>query len=112
MPRRDEQRLADILDALDWVARAIVGKDSRDFLGDELLRYAVAQRLIVVGEAAARLSPEVRANRSAVAWADVVAFRNLLVHEYFGIDWLVVWQTATVEGPKLRSEIAKMAAED
>ena len=58
--RRDEQRLSDILEALDWIARAIAGKTEAGFLADETLCYAVAQRLTTVGEAVARLSPELK----------------------------------------------------
>ncbi len=45
--RRDDQRLVDIPDALDWIARAIAGKAEEDFLADETLCYAVAQRQAV-----------------------------------------------------------------
>ena len=39
-------------------------------------------------------------------WPKIVAFRNVLVHAYFGIDWSEVWRAATKEAPELRSEIA------
>ena len=51
--RRDRQRLDDILEALDSLARIIQGSDEAGFLSDEVVRYAVVQRLTVVGEAAA-----------------------------------------------------------
>ena len=52
-----EQRLNDILEALDWIARAVSGRTEADFLADETLCYAVAQKLTIIGEAVARLSP-------------------------------------------------------
>ena len=48
--RRDEQRLSDILDALDWIAKAVSGRTEDEFVADETLCYAVAQRLTTVGE--------------------------------------------------------------
>ena len=54
--RRDRQRLGDILEALDSLARIIHGRDEAEFLRDEIVRYAVVQRLTVVGEAAASLA--------------------------------------------------------
>ena len=54
--RRDYQRLQDILDALDSVERMIAGCKDAEFLNNETLCYAIAQRLTVVGEAASRLS--------------------------------------------------------
>lgn len=85
--RRDEQRLCDILEALDWIAEAIAGRTEAGFVTDETLCYAVAQRLTTVGEAAARLSPELKAQYSSVPWQDIVGLRNILVHEYFGVHW-------------------------
>lgn len=47
--RRDEQRLADILEALDWIAKAISGRTEAEFLAGETLCYAIAQKLTIIG---------------------------------------------------------------
>lgn len=106
--RRDHQRLHDILEALDSVAKMIGGRTEAEFLGNETLCYAIAHRLTVVGEAAGRLSPEVRERNPSVPWADIVGLRNILVHEYFGIHWPLVWQTAVDHAPVLRARIAEI----
>ena len=80
--RRDQQRLNDILEALDWIAKGIAGRTEADFLADETLCYAVAQKLTIIGEAVARLSPEITARYNSVPWPDIVGLRNILVHEY------------------------------
>src|SRR5664280_3603094 len=89
--RRDRQRLNDMLGALDWIAKAVSGRTEADFLADETLCYAVAQKLTIIGEAVARLSPELTARHSSVPWPDIMGLRNILVHEYFGIYWPLVW---------------------
>ena len=104
--RRDQQRLNDILEALDWIARAIAGRTEAEFLADETLCYAVAQKLTIIGEAVARLSPEITARHNSVPWPDIVGLRNFLVHEYFGIHWPLVWQTAADHAPALRVQVA------
>jgi len=109
--RRDDQRLDDILEALDWISRAVVGKTEADFVADDTLCYAVAQRLTTVGEAVARLSFEVKARDASVPWQDIVGLRNILVHEYFGIHWPLVWQTAVDHVPVLRAQIAAVCEE-
>ena len=106
--RRDEQRLADILEALDWIAKAISGRTEAEFLADETLCYAIAQKLTIIGEAVARLSPELTARHNSVPWPDIVGLRNILVHEYFGIYWPLVWQTAADHAPALRVQIAEI----
>ena len=107
--RRDEQRFNDILEALDRIAKAVSERTEDGFVTDETLCYAVAQRLTTVGEAVARLSAEIKAQHSAVPWQDIVALRNILVHEYFGIYWPLVWQTMADHAPILRAQIAAMA---
>jgi uncharacterized protein with HEPN domain len=109
--RHDDQRLNDILEALDWIARAVAGKTESDFVADDTLCYAVAQRLTTVGEAVARLSPEIKARDASVPWQDIVGLRNILVHEYFGIHWPLVWQTAVDQVPALRAQIAAIYRE-
>ncbi len=106
--RRDQQRLTDILEALDWIAKAIAGRTEAGFLADETLYYAVAQKLTIVGEAVARLSPAITTRYNSVPWPDIVALRNILVHEYFGIYWPLVWQTATDHAPALRAQVAEI----
>lgn len=99
------------MEALDWIARAISGKTESGFVTDETLCYAVAQRLTTVGEAVARLSPEVKARNGSVPWQDIVGLRNILVHEYFGIHWPLVWQTAVDDAPIVRAQIAAILEE-
>ena len=106
--RRDQQRLNDMLGALDWIAKAVSGRTEADFLADETLCYAVAQKLTIIGEAVARLSPELTARHSSAPWPDIVGLRNILVHEYFGIYWPLVWQTAIDHAPVLRGQVAEI----
>jgi uncharacterized protein with HEPN domain len=106
--RRDDERLSDIIEALDWIAKAIGGKSEAGFLSDEILCYAVAQKLTIIGEAAARLSPEIVMLHNSIPWADIVGLRNILVHEYFGVHWPLVWQTVVDDAPVLRDAIARI----
>jgi uncharacterized protein with HEPN domain len=106
--RRDRLRLEDILEALDSVGRIVANRTEQDFLLDEVVQYAVAQRLTTVGEACARISTDMRAKYQSVPWGDIVGFRNILVLEYFGIHWPSVWLTAVKSAPTLRSQIAEI----
>jgi uncharacterized protein with HEPN domain len=106
--RRDIERFRDMLDALDSITKAIDGRTEAEFVNDEILRDAVVRRLIVVGEAAAQVSMEIRRAHTGVPWANVVAFRNILVHEYFGIHWPIVWVTAIERVPVLRNQIQEV----
>ncbi|HUE01075.1 MAG TPA: HepT-like ribonuclease domain-containing protein [Bryobacteraceae bacterium] len=75
--RRDDQRPNDVLEAIDWIAKAITGRTEADFLADETLCYAVTQKLTIIGEAVSRLSPEITTRHASVPWPDIVGLRNI-----------------------------------
>ena len=51
-------------------------------------------------------SDELKKRHPEIPWPQIVAFRNILVHAYFGVDWTEVWQAATRQAPELRGQIA------
>lgn len=102
----------DILEAADHIAELIAGADLQAFQESEMMRSAVVQKLGVIGEAAARVSADLTSRHPEVPWPQIVAFRNILIHAYFGIDWDVVWRAATNRCPVLRGQIAEILAAD
>jgi|ERR1035438_4016125 uncharacterized protein with HEPN domain len=110
--RRDRQRLQDIVEALEWVLRAVERRTEDQFAGDETIRYAIAQQLTVVGEAAARLSSDLLQKYPLVPWADIVGLRNVLVHQYFGVHWPLVWQTATDDVPVVLERVREILRQE
>ncbi len=69
---------------------------------------AILQKLIVIGEAAGRLPDEFRQKYGKISWQDIVGFRNFAIHEYFSVNWEIVWTTATQDVPMLRSQVAEI----
>lgn len=65
-----------------------------------------------MAEAASRLSSEIRQRHPDIPWADVIAFRNFVVHEYFAVDWSIIWYTATQDAPSLREQILSILSSD
>jgi len=110
--RREELYLTDIVDAADAIQRFIDGIRRGDFLHDELRQGAVLQKLTVIGEAAARLPTVSRECHSDVERSDIVAFRNIAVHEYFAVNWSIVWVAATQDAPDLRRKVVKILLEE
>lgn len=106
--RPERLYLQDITEATDNIAFHIGDRSREQFLGDRTARAAVLHELTVIGEAAARVPAEFRVRHPEVPWAKIVAFRNLVVHEYFGLNWPIVWDTATMLVPVLREQIARV----
>src|SRR4051794_7547315 len=95
--RREQLYLADIVEAADHIASFLTGCDQPRFYESELIRSAVLQKLTIIGEAASKV-PETRAKYPSV-------------HDYFGLYCDVVWDTATVNVPILRDEVAAILAQ-
>jgi uncharacterized protein with HEPN domain len=108
--RHETLYLTDIVEAADHIAEFIADTDFPAFQESELLRSAVVQKLAIIGEAAARVSEELKTRHTQVPWPQIIAFRNILVHAYFGIDWDVVWLAARNRCPILRELVAGILA--
>ena len=106
--RPDRLFLVDIVDAADRVEIHLGGRDREKFFLDVTRQAAVLHELTVIGEAANRLSEGIRQRHAGTPWAKVIAFRNVVVHEYFGLNWEIVWNTATELVPELRREVASI----
>lgn len=102
--RDDRERLQDILDAIHQVERYLE-RGRGEFEANELVQVWLLHHLQIIGEAARGLSRGFRAAHPEVPWADVMAFRNLLVHECFGIDLQEVWDTALNDLPPLKKQV-------
>ena len=110
--RREELYLRDIVEAADAVRSFLEGVEQGRFEKDDLTRSAVLQKLMIIGEAAARLPQEFKEKHPEVEWADIVAFRNIVVHTYFSVEWNIVWVTAQSDVPDLRKKIARVLETD
>lgn len=102
MPNRsDEKYVADILQYAREAVK-LVQETTRDrYQHDAVLQHALSYLIMVVGEAASRLSDETRARCSDIPWARVIAMRHRLVHDYVNIDRMIVWEIATERLPEL-----------
>jgi len=110
--RSDHQYLTDMVDAAEAIARFVAGIDGPDFLNDELRQSAVMQKIEVIGEAAGKISQDLRNRYPEIQWAKMVGMRNILVHSYFSVKPGIVWQTATQAVPELRKKIARILARE
>ena len=100
--------LEDIVSAADAITEFIESQTCESFEANRMLRSAVVHQLTIIGEASARLSPELRERHPNIPWSDIKGFRNIVVHNYFGIDWSEVWRAATRDVPVLRDQIAEI----
>jgi len=104
--RRERLFLEDIVSAADAIGGFIEKETFESFEERHMTRSAVVHELTIIGEAVTHLSEELRARHPDVPWQDIKGLRNIVVHNYFGIDWSEVWRAARRDVPVLRDQIA------
>jgi uncharacterized protein with HEPN domain len=102
--RDDRERLLDILEAIERIDRyGVRGREA--FEHDELIQNWITHQLQIIGEAAARITPDLRENYPEVPWRQIIGMRNVLTHGYFDIDLDIVWSVVERDLGKLRSQV-------
>ena len=81
----------DILDAIAQIHLYVRGMSQEEFTKDRKTQDAVVRNLEIIGEAAAKLSEEALKNAPQIEWRKIKGLRNILIHEYFGINLSIVW---------------------
>lgn len=113
MSRRDDQALLrDMIDAAREATGALWGGGPAALAGDHVRALGLVKCLEIVGEAAGRLSPDLRERHSAVAWDQIIGMRNRLVHAYFDIDYEQVWKALTEDLPPLIEQLEGILADE
>jgi uncharacterized protein with HEPN domain len=102
--RNPAERLRDIIDAIANIERySVRGREALE--QDELIRTWILYHLQIIGEAAAQLGSAFHDAHPYIPWAQIVAMRNVLVHEYFGVDLHEIWRTVEKDIPILKQQI-------
>lgn len=105
MKRDDSVYIRHIADAIDRIEKYTGNVDEKTFLTNSLIQDAVIRQLEIMGEAAKRLSPELRQMNAEIPWQDVAGMRDKLIHGYFGVEISQVWLTVTGDIPTLKAKI-------
>ncbi len=101
MRRREDLYLQDIVAAARRIGARVDGRTRQDFLDDVDLQESLLYRMIIIGEAAAHVSPAIKSRYSTIQWPEIVGFRNFAVHAYFAFDYDIAWDAATLNVPRL-----------
>ncbi len=76
-----------------------------DFKKNELVMDAVIRNFEIIGEASNNIPLKVQQTYPDIPWRQMIALRNFLIHEYFGVDVSTVWQTAHIHLPALKQQL-------
>ena len=101
MRSEDLIRLRHMIEAAQEATRFAEHRERKDLDDDRMLNFALMKAIEIIGEAASKLTPELRERYAEIPWAAIQGMRNKLVHAYFQIDLDIVWRTTVNELPGL-----------
>jgi uncharacterized protein with HEPN domain len=110
MPKKpsERDRLHHIIEAIDRIFRFQEKLTYEKFLSDEMAQYAIIKNFEIIGEAAYHLPESIRSTNDRIEWRKVIAFRHILVHDYYKINTEVVWRAIENKLGDMRIEIEDM----
>ena len=103
--------LEDILEAAGAAREFVAGMGKEELGKDRRTREAVVRNLEIIGEAVKKLPPQTKRDHPEVEWKKIAGLRDILVHDYFGIDMDIVWDVVQSKLPVLAEQVRRILEE-
>lgn len=97
----DKQRLQHVLDACNKILLAVKDYDEERFVNDFIITAAICNFIMIIGEASARITDQFKIAHPEFDWKLMKGMRNIIVHEYFGVDNYRIFETVKNDIPIL-----------
>lgn len=104
----DKARLQHIFDAILEIESYVRESSYEIFKNNSMMQFACVKQLEIIGEAANHLTPHFKKLYSEIQWREIIDLRNLLIHEYFGIDTKIVWDIIRTDIVTLKLQIKEI----
>lgn len=104
-------RIQDILSSIAKIERYTKGIRITEFKKDTLIVDAVVRNFEIIGEASKHIPAAIRNKYPDIPWAEMAGIRNILIHEYFGVDVKIVWHAAKKDLPSLKKKLLIISSE-
>src|SRR3989339_861168 len=91
-----------------FIEKYIMGLSKSDFLKSNEIQDAIARRLEIIGEASKNLPASFKNKYPEISWKKIVGMRNVLIHEYFGVNLGLIWQIVKKDLPIFKKQIEEI----
>ena|SRR4030067_2061350 len=99
--------LQDILDSILKMEKYTKDIDFKEFRANDMIMDAVIRNFEIIGEATTNIPDEIQKKHPSIPWKKMRAMRNIVIHEYFGVDYNIAWRTIKKSLPPLKVKIIK-----
>jgi uncharacterized protein with HEPN domain len=103
--------LEHILDAINLIEDYIKDKKKSDFLESKQLQDSVIRRIEIIGEAIKNIPSDFKGTHENIPWKEITGMRDILIHQYFGVDLELTWEVIKTDLPKLKKQIISIKKE-
>jgi uncharacterized protein with HEPN domain len=105
--RDDRERLLDIQQAIADIEK-YSQKGRKEFEKEELIQTWIIHHLLILGEAVSALSDSFKEQHHTIQWSKIIGMRNILIHNYFGIDFDIIWSVLENDLPQLKRYVEEI----
>lgn len=105
MKRDDSAYVQHILEAINQIDTYLGDRVIEDFMASRMVQDAVIRQLEIIGEATKNLSNSSKIAAPEIPWRDIAGMRDILIHQYFGVDLTAVWKSAVEELPGIKKQL-------
>ena len=108
MEKDDLVFVSHILESIAKIEKYVAGLTSHDFVNNDLVQDGVIRNFEIIGEATKHLSTIFREKHADIPWKKIAGMRDILIHDYLGIDIYSVWDTIERDLPELRETLDRI----
>ncbi len=106
--KKDSVYLKHIVDAIMRIETYVQGMKYESFMETSLVQDGVIRQLEIIGEATKNLSDDLRSKSPEIVWKDMAGMRDKLIHQYFGVDLVAVWDSVEQDLPFIKKKIVEL----
>lgn len=107
----DLTRLLHVADAIEEIKLYTQDTDFEKFADASMMKNACIRQLEIIGEAFSRISEEIKEKHDDIEWRQIVGLRNILIHQYFGVDDKILWDIISLDLVDLEEQVARVIKE-
>ncbi|MEO8447201.1 MAG: DUF86 domain-containing protein [bacterium] len=111
MKRRFAFSIKDIITSIESITKFTMNMNYENFANDDKTSSAVIRKIEIIGEATKNIPSSITDKYTSIPWSDMAKIRDKVIHSYFGIDYLTIWNVSKIRFPEMKPELERILVE-